>query len=118
MAKFSKVLIMALRLLAMFSIVLGVLLWSGQNLLAAHIGLGFLVTAILLVLALMGFVKRAIVLAVVGLVLVVALPYAGFKQLPLVFGTGVRLVQIAHVVIVLAALGVAESLNAAIRKAG
>ncbi len=116
MAKLSKILIMLLRTLAVISIVFGVLLWSGQNFLAAHIGLGFLVTAILLVLSLIGFAKRAIPLGIVGIVLVLLLPYVGFRQLPLMFGAGVRMIQIVHIAVVLAALGVAEALNGAIRK--
>ncbi len=117
MSRFSKILIMVLRLLAIVSIVLGVLLWAGQNFLGAHIGVGFLITAILLVLSLLAFAKKAVPLGIVGLVLVVLLPIVGFKQLPLVFGEGVRLIQVAHVIVVLLALGVAEALNAAIKKA-
>lgn len=109
---------MVVRLVAVISIVMGILIWqgSGLQLLGAHIGLGFLVTLCLLVLGIIALMRRQTALGIVGIVLALLLPYAGFKQFPLAFGT-FGLAQIAHVIVVLAALGVAESLNGRIQRA-
>ena len=46
---------MLVRVIALVSIIFGVLIWTGQmpNLLGAHIGLGFLITAMVAILAIM-----------------------------------------------------------------
>ena len=118
MAKAAKVLIMLVRVIALVSIIFGVLIWTGQmpNLLGAHIGLGFLITAMLAILAIMALLKRAFPMGALGLLAAVALPWIGFRQFPLSF-MHIGAIQVAHILVVIAALGLAESLAAAIRKA-
>lgn len=112
-----KALIMLVRLLGLLSIILGLLLWSGSaKFLASHIGGGFLVSALVFVLAIIGILKKAVVPGVLGVILAVLLPVVGFKQLPLVFHS-FGAIQIAHVIVALAVIGVAESLYGAIRRA-
>ena len=109
---------MLVRVIALVSIIFGVLIWTGQmpNLLGAHIGLGFLITAMLAILAIMALLKRAFPMGALGLLAAVALPWIGFRQFPLSF-MHIGAIQVAHTLVVIAALGLAESLAAAIRKA-
>lgn len=118
MAKIAKVLIMLVRVIALVSIILGIMIWTGQmpNLLGAHIGLGFLITAIVTILAIIALAKRAFTMGALGLVAAVALPWIGFRQFPLSF-MHIGATQVAHILVVIATLGLAESLAAAIRKA-
>ncbi len=113
----AKALIMLVRLAAVVSIVLGVLLWSGsQNYLGAHIGSGFFIAGVVFVLSILGILKKAVVPGVVGVILAALLPVVGFKQLPLAY-RAFGAVQIIHVLVALAIIGVAESLYGAIRRA-
>jgi hypothetical protein len=117
LAKFAKTVIILVRSLALVSIVLGILIWTGQmpNLLGAHIALGFIITLLLVILAILALVKRAFPLGLLGLVAAIALPWIGFRQFPLSF-MHLGAIQVAHILVVIAVLGIAESLFAAIRK--
>lgn len=114
---FAKILIMLVRLIALVSIVFGVMIWaaSGMQFLGVHIGLGFAITLLVVLLAVMGLMRGAIGLGIGALVVAGLLPYVGFKQFPLVFKS-FGAMQVAHVVVVLAALGMAEALHARIAK--
>ena len=114
----AKALIMLVRVLGLFAIVLGVMVWGGSpRYLGPHIACGFLVATVIFVLALLGFVKRIVIPAILAIVLAVLLPVFGLKQLPLTFHT-VSTIQVIHVVAGLLALGIAEGLHAAMRRAG
>lgn len=117
MAKFSKILIMLVRALALVSIVLGVLIWTGKSpdLLGAHIGLGFTITVLIALLTILALVKRAFPIGLLGILVAVALPWIGLRQFPLAF-MHLGAIQVAHILVVVAALGISESLYAAIRK--
>jgi len=116
--KLSKVLVMLVRLAGVVAIVLGIAVSTGRGLplLNAHIGLGFVVALCLLLLAIIALTRGILGLGIVGLVLAVLLPVAGFLQFPLKFGTALGATQIGHVVIVLASLGIAEALAGGIRR--
>jgi hypothetical protein len=117
LAKFSKILIMLVRALALVSIVLGVLIWTGKSpdLLGAHIGLGFTITVLIALLTILALVKRAFPIGLLGILVAVALPWIGLRQFPLAF-MHLGAIQVAHILVVVAALGISESLYAAIRK--
>jgi hypothetical protein len=118
LAKFSKILIMLVRALALVSIVLGVLIWTGRmpNLLGSHMALGFTITLLIAILAVLALAKRAFPLGVLGIIVAVALPWIGLRQFPLSF-MHLGAIQLAHILVVIAALGIAERLSSAIRKA-
>jgi hypothetical protein len=111
----AKALIMLVRVLGLAAIVLGALLWSGRpQLLGPHIGGGFLVALVVLVLAVIALTKKAFVPGILGIVLACLLPVVGFMQLPLTFHT-LGAVQVVHIFLALMAIGTAERLYSAIR---
>ena len=118
MLKMAKVLIMLLRLTWLVGIVLGVLVSTGRGLplLSSHIGLGFTVAALLLLLSIFGMARQYYPLGIVGVICAILLPVIGLKQFPLKFGSALGAVQIAHIVIALASIGVAEALNARLKR--
>jgi hypothetical protein len=117
LAKVAKILAMIVRVLFLVEIVLGILLTTARlQFLSAHIGLGFLVALCVAILAVMACLKRNFGIGIVGLFFAILLPVIGLKQFPLRFGTSMGLIQVLHVVIALAAIGVAEALHARIRK--
>jgi len=118
LAKFAKILIMLLRALSLVAIVLGILIWTGNSpqLLSSHISIGFTITLLVAILAILALLKRVFPIGILGIIAAVALPWIGLKQFPLLFRQ-VGAMQIAHILIVLAALGIAESAYGAIRKA-
>ncbi len=118
MGKFAKVLIMLIRALSLVAIVFGILIWLGTfpQLLASHIAIGFLIALSVGVLALIALAKRIFALGVLGLAAAILLPFIGLRQFPLAF-RHLGPIQVSHIIIVLAALGIAESTYSAIRKA-
>lgn len=111
----AKVLIMLVRIVGLAAIVLGALLWAGsKQYLAPHIGLGFLVAMVVFVLAVLALLKKAVVPGILGVVFAVLLPVFGFLQLPLTFHT-MRAIQIVHIFVALAIIGIAERLYSAIQ---
>lgn len=114
----AKILIMLVRVLGLAAIVLGAMLWTGgRQYLASHIGSGFAVSTVVFVLAVIAMTKRAVVPGILGVVLAVLLPLIGFMQLPLTFHT-MRAIQVVHIFLALAIIGVAERLYGAIQAAG
>ncbi len=109
---------MVVRLGALISIILGVALWGGEKLqlASAHIGLGFLMTLTILAIGVVGCVRQIFGLGIVAIVLSMLLPVMGFRQFPLLFAPHFGVAQILHVVVVLAALGAVEALNAKIQR--
>lgn len=118
MAKLAKILIMLIRAISLALIIFGVMIWLGNfpQLLEAHIGLGFLVALILAVLSIVALAKRVVALGVLGLIAAVLLPVVGLRQFPLAF-RHLGPIQISHLIVVFAALGIAESAYQAIRRA-
>jgi hypothetical protein len=111
----AKALIMIVRVLGLAAIVLGALLWSGhKEYLAPHIGGGFFVAIVVLVLAVIALTKKAVVPGILGIALACLLPVVGFMQLPLTFHT-LGVIQVVHIIFALGTIGVAERLYAAIR---
>jgi hypothetical protein len=110
----AKLFIMLVRVLGLIAIVLGALLWTGrQALLTSHIACGFSVAIVVFVLALIALTKKAVIPGILGVVFAVLLPLVGFMQLPLTFHT-LGAIQVAHIVLALLIIGVAERLYAAI----
>ncbi len=118
MLTFAKVLIMLVRLVAIFAIVLGVLLLSGINteFLRLHIGVGFFLTGLVVLLAVLALTRGAVGPAIGGIIVAFLLPYVGLKQFPLRFGMHLGWIQMSHVVVALVTLGIAEMLHGKIRK--
>jgi hypothetical protein len=115
-----KALIMFVRLVGVTAIILGAILWnSGEEAyLALHIGVGFLLVTLLIVLAVFGVIRKAVVPGVVAIVLALLLPVVGFLQLQVPLSPrAMHGMQLAHFVIALTAVGMAERLYAAIRSA-
>ncbi len=119
MLKLAKVLVMLIRALALATIIFGIMIWMGAfpQLLASHIAIGFLIAIMLAVLALIALVKRVFALGILGLAAAVLLPVIGLRQFPLAF-RHLGPIQVSHLIIVFAALGIAESTYSAIRRSG
>jgi hypothetical protein len=118
LVKFAKVLAMLIRALSLVTIVFGVMIWLGSfpQLLSAHIAIGFLIALMIAILAVIALSKRAFAFGILGLAAAVLLPVIGLRQFPLAF-RHLGPIQVSHIIIVFAALGVAESTYSAIRKA-
>lgn len=117
MAKIAKILVMIVRLLFLVELVLGVLVVTLHlQFLNPHIGLGFLLAICVALLAFIAFAQRKFGTGIRALIFAVLLPISGFKQFPLHFGSHIGLMQILHVIIALATVGMSEALYSAIRK--
>jgi hypothetical protein len=118
LAKFAKVLIMLVRLVAIIEIGLGIWIAAGSGFpyLKAHIGLGFVMALSVFLLAVIAAGRRVYGLAIIGIVLAILIPVVGFKQLPLPATGGMGAIQYAHVIAVLAAIGVAEALSGRLKR--
>jgi hypothetical protein len=115
----AKVLLMLVRVGAILAIILGILVLTGTNAqyLGVHMWLGFFLTGLVVILAVMALTKGAVGPGLVGIVFACLLPYVGVKQIPLRFGFHLGWVQIVHVIIALITVGTAEMLHGAIKKA-
>ena len=118
MAKLAKICIMLVRLIAVIELGLGVWIASASGLryLHAHMGLGFLMALLVLILAIVAFTKRQLIVGVLGVIFAILLPAIGLRQFPLKFGPHVGAIQVAHVVVALASIGVAEALYGRIKR--
>lgn len=108
---------MSVRVLGLAAIVLGLLLWATGHMpyLGPHIAIGFCVVSLVFVMGIVAIAKRAVVAGVIGILLAVVVPIAGFLQLPLHYRpTGP--VQVLHFAVALSLIGVAERLYSAIRR--
>ncbi len=118
MAKLAKILIMLIRALSLVAIIFGIMIWLGTfpQLLEAHMGLGFLISLSLAVLSILALARRVLALGLLGLIAAVLLPIVGLRQFPLAF-RHLGPIQVSHLIVVFAALGIAESAYQAIRRA-
>ncbi len=117
MAKVTKTIIMLIRALSLVTIIFGIMIWLGifPQLLASHIGLGFLIAIMLAALAVIALIKRALAMGILGLCAALLLPVIGLRQFPLAF-RHLGPIQVSHLIVVFAALGIAESTYQAIRR--
>jgi hypothetical protein len=108
---------MLVRILGLAAIVLGGLLWSTghQPYLGPHIGLGFCVALLVMVLSVLAMTKRAVVPGAIGFLLALVLPVLGFMQLPLA-SHPMGMIQVAHLAVALTVVGIAERLYSAVRQ--
>lgn len=119
MVTLTKVLVMLARLLFLIELVLGTYIWTayGMPTLNIHIGLGFVMTLVVLVLAVIALVRRMVILGVLGVLIALLMPYIGLKQIPaMVFMPSLGVIQVMHIITGLAAIGIAEAIGARVRK--
>lgn len=119
MVTLTKVLVMLARLLFLIELVLGTYIWTayGMPTLNIHIGLGFVMTLVVLVLAVIALVRRMVILGVLGVLIALLTPYIGLKQIPaMVFMPSLGVIQVMHIITGLAAIGIAEAIGAKVRK--
>ena len=106
------------RLTGLLSLLLGLGLWSGIgfNLLGLHQGLGLVVSAALIWLVLLGFV-RSVSLALLGLALLcgLALPVLGTLQGRLLPGQNHWLIEVLHLALGIGAIALAELIGSRLR---
>lgn len=109
---------MLVRMIAVIELGLGIAIASAKGLayLKIHMALGFAISLLLLLLAIVAAVKHRVLAVILGCSFAILLPFIGLKQFPIKFGPALGAVQYAHVAIALGAIGVAEFMNAAIRK--
>lgn len=118
MVKFAKAVIMLVRLIFLVELGLGIAIASAKGLpyLKLHIGLGFTMAFLLLMLGAVAAVQRMSLPVILSCVFAFLLPYVGLKQFPIKFGPALGAIQYTHVAIVLLAIGVAEFVFSRIKK--
>lgn len=107
---------MAARLIAVVEVVLGVLFWTGHadSLVIVHIAIGLLLVLDLWAAVALGLRAGAPVgLAVVALVWSLAMPAFGLIQTNLLPGSAHAVIQVLHLLVGLAAVGLVEALAVA-----
>jgi hypothetical protein len=104
------------RLDLLVALILGVVLWTGSpGLLNIHIITGFILTLVLLLIGLVGFLARvAPALPIVAIAWAILLPYVGFAQLRLLPGASHIVIQVIHLLVGICAIGIVEALGAKI----
>jgi len=115
----TKVFVMLARLLFVIELALGTYIWSAYGLptLNIHIGLGFVMTLVVLVLAVIALARRMVILGVLGVLIALLTPYIGLKQIPaMAFMPSLGVIQVLHIISGLAAIGIAEAIGAKVRK--
>ncbi|WP_310584236.1 hypothetical protein [Deinococcus sp.] len=114
----ATVLRWTVRLTGLLSLLLGLGLWNGAwfNLLGLHQGLGLIMSAALVWLVLLGFV-RSVSLALLGLALLcsLALPVVGTLQGLLLPGQNHWLIEVLHPVLGIGAIVLAELIGSRMR---
>ena len=120
MSRLAKILIMSIRLIALLSIILGIILFLGktenpQNDVASHFAFRFLLAAAVFILGVIALVQKIVPLGILGLVAAVALPLTGFRQIS-TLGPNMGIPQITHIIVVFAAIGIAEASAAKIQR--
>lgn len=114
----ATVLRWTVRLTGLLALLLGLGLWNGAwfNLLGLHQGLGLIMSAALVWLVLLGFV-RSVSLALLGLALLcsLALPVVGTLQGLLLPGQNHWLIEVLHPVLGVGAIVLAELIGSRIR---
>ena len=122
LSRLAQILIMSIRVIAVLSIILGIILFTGktenpQNYVAAHFAFGFLLAAAVFILAVIALVQKIIPVGIVGLVAAIALPLTGFRQIS-TLGPNMGIPQILHIITVFVAIGVAEASAAKVKRVG
>ena len=122
LARLAQIMIMSIRVIALLSIILGIILFLGksenpQNYIAAHFAFGFLLAAAVFILGVIAIVQKFVPVGVVAIVAAIALPLTGFRQIS-TLGPNMGIPQILHIIVVFAAIGVAEAGAAKIKRAG
>lgn len=116
----SRVAVMVLRLCALVAIVLGLLFWTGNalQLRGLHLLAGILLVLALWTIAVAGVREPGgAVRVVVALVIGVALAVVGLTQEQLLPGSAHWIIQVVHVALALAAIGLGEAFAARSAKA-
>jgi hypothetical protein len=121
LSRLAKILIMCVRLIALLSIILGIILFLGhkanpQNYIASHFAFGFLLAACVFLLGVVAMTLKMIPLGTLGVLAAIALPITGFKQIATI-GPHMGGAQVGHIIVVLAALGIAEATAGKIKRA-
>ena len=112
---------MVLRIAGVLALLLGIAFWTGQFLAATplHMLLGVLVVLSLWLLAALAWNRaHAGGPAILGLVLGFLVLWVGYSQASLLTGPNHWLIQLVHVVLGLAAIGLGEMLGSLIRGTG
>lgn len=116
----ATVLQMLIRLTGVILIVLGALMWAGKamTLLGVHIITGFVLVVSLWILAGLAFrTKGGAGLAALTLIWGLLLVMVGFGQLKWMIGPNHWVIQVVHLVLGVAAIGLGEALGARIKRA-
>ena len=118
MPKTATVLLMLVRFTGLFQLVLGVLFWSGSatSLIPVHITVGVIFVVALMALAVLA-TRAARGLAVTTIVWGVVVAALGFVQTALLPGAAHWVVQVLHLLVGLAAIGLGEVLGGRMRRA-
>jgi hypothetical protein len=87
-----------------------------QNYIASHFAFGFLLAACVFLLAVVALTQKIIPLGVLGVVAAVLLPITGFRQIATI-GPNMGEPQLSHIIVVLAAIGIAEATAGKIKRA-
>lgn len=109
------------RLTGLVQIVLGLVLWSGHalGLIPLHMAVGMLLTLGLLVLAGLAIGARVRPgLGALGVAWVILLPALGMGQMSLLPGAAHWIVRVLHLVVGLAAMGIADRLATSLLTSG
>jgi hypothetical protein len=111
---FVRIAIMTMRLLVLIVLILGILFWThvaGGLLVVVHMGLGILIALLLLILGgLIVTVKgRNIGLAIAAFVIAIGMIALGLRQQAILTNSPLHwTIQVAHLLLGLLALGIAE----------
>ena len=110
---------MILRLAALVAIVLGILFWTGNAdaLRQVHMTAGILVVLALLYLAVSQASKAGAGAVIAAVVVAMALPVVGITQEHLIPGPNHWLIQLVHLALALAAVGLGEMIAGRARAA-
>ncbi len=104
---------MCVRLLALLSIVLGILIYSGKvdptnmAVIGSHFLFGFILVGFVLALAIVALLNKLYVPGILGVLLSIGVPISGFKQIATI-GPHMGAPQVTHLFLVLLVLGIAE----------
>lgn len=108
-----------IRLLGVILIVLGILFWTGHslNLVGLHMRLGETLAALLIILAILGIVARLHPALTIGaIVWALLVVFFGMKMGSMLPGPAHEAIRVLHFLIGLAAIALAESLGARIKR--
>jgi hypothetical protein len=110
--------LMLFRLFWVVNVVLGVLFWTGHvtGLIPLHILFGVILTALLLILAVLAAIRGKPGLLVVGLIVAVLLPVVGLNQERWDQGSGHWVIQVLHLVVGILAIATAEAIGGRVKR--